>query len=267
MQREARQRAERPDRPRPVAGAQRARGVLHQRQTVAAGELEERIHVGRQAQLVHRHDRLRAGRDGTLGGRRIEVVGARVHVREDGGRAVLPDGVRGGDERQRRHDHLVPRSDARDVERELQRGRAVRRRHRLGRADACRERLLELAHARTLRDPARRDHVGDGDSLVAAQVGTGERDLDHAASLWIGTAGAPLRSARHHSTSRVRPASRSTSASKPSRSRARLVSASRRVTPLTARAGPCTDRQVGAHHGEQLSRPAPAGSSPSRWRR
>ena len=62
VQREARQRPERADRPALVAGADRARGVLDDRQAVALGELEQRVHVGRQAELVHRHDRLRARR-------------------------------------------------------------------------------------------------------------------------------------------------------------------------------------------------------------
>ena len=102
-----------------VAGADRARRVLDERQAVALGELQEGVHVGRQADLVDRHDRLRARRDRALGGGRIEVVGARVDVREDRLRAAVPDGVGGRDERQRRHDHLVAGADAGDVQREL----------------------------------------------------------------------------------------------------------------------------------------------------
>ena len=58
------------------------------------------------------------------------------------------------DERQRGHDHLVPGADARRVEGEMERGRAARRRHRLGGADAAREGLLELLDSRPLGQPA-----------------------------------------------------------------------------------------------------------------
>ena len=69
MQREAGQRPERADRPPAVGRADRARGVLDDRQPVALAEREEGVHVGRQAELVDRHDRLRAARDRALGRR------------------------------------------------------------------------------------------------------------------------------------------------------------------------------------------------------
>ena len=94
--------------------------------------------------LVDGHDRLRRGGDRALGGGRVEVVGARVDVGEDRLGAAVPDGVGGRDERQRRHDHLVARAHARDVQRERQRGRAAGRGHRLRGAHTRRERLLEL---------------------------------------------------------------------------------------------------------------------------
>ena len=73
-----------------------------------------------------------------------------------------------------------------DVERELQRGRAVGRRDGVARADALGEGRLELAHARALGDPAGGDRLGDRGALVAAQVGTAERDLHQAARAELG---------------------------------------------------------------------------------
>ncbi len=201
-------------------------------------------------------------RDGALDGVRVEVVRARVDVGEDRRRAALPDGVGGGDERQRRHDHLVARTDARDVQRELQRGRAVRDGDGLGGADALRERGLELAHARALRDPARGDRPRRPRRPRRRAGTAGERDLHHdaSASMRVGCVGTPARSPRHHSTRRVRPSSRSTSASKPSSSRARRRVGQAPRDAVHGALGAVLDGEVGAHHLEQhLGEPEQAG--------
>ena len=61
VQREARQRAERADRPALVGRADRARRVLDEQQPALVGEREERVHVGGQPDLVDRHDGLGRG--------------------------------------------------------------------------------------------------------------------------------------------------------------------------------------------------------------
>ena len=195
---------------------------------------------------MHRHDRLGARGDRALGGRRVEVVRARVDVGEHRRRAALPDRVGRGDERERGHDDLVAGADARGVQREVQRGRAARHGHRVGGADALGEGLLELAHARALRDPAGGDDRRDGGALVPGQVRLGDRDV-HWAPARLGA-----RSARHHSTRPRRPASMSTSAVKPRSRAAAVVSASRRGTLVDGALGAELDLEaLGAHHLEQ----------------
>src|ERR1700712_4633806 len=127
-------------------GADRAGGVLDDRQAVTVGEQGEGVHVGGQADLVHRHDRFGATGDRPLGGGRVEVAGGGIDVGEDRGPAALPDRVGGGDEGERGDDHLVAGADPGDVERELQGGRAVGRRDRLGGAHTGGEGALELFH-------------------------------------------------------------------------------------------------------------------------
>ena len=91
-----------------------------------------------------------------------------------------------------------PGPTPRDVERELQRGGAVRRGDRLGGADALGEGGLERLHARALGDPARRDHRGDAPSAsppVKQGRANGTCITDAFASARRGSC---ARSARHH---------------------------------------------------------------------
>ena len=195
VQREAGQRAERADRPALVLRADGARGVLDELEPVALGQRDEGVHVRRQPDLVHGHDRLRALGDRALGRRGVEVVGQRVDVGEDRRRAALPDGVGRGDEGQRRDDDLVAGADARDVEREVQRGGAVGRGHRVGRAHALGVGGLEGGDARALGDPAGGDGLGDGGA-----VGLGQRRAANGTSIRRPSpAGSPAssRSTRH----------------------------------------------------------------------
>ena len=113
VQREAGQRAQRADRPALVRARRwRRRRPRRARARSASASAMKRVHVGRQPDLVHGHDRLRALGDRALGRRGVEVVGQRVDVGEDRRRAALPDRVGGGDERQRRDDDLVAGADA-----------------------------------------------------------------------------------------------------------------------------------------------------------
>ena len=121
---------------------------------------------------------------------------------------------------------------------------------------------LELAHARALGDPTRGDDLGDRVALVAAQGTAGERDSHHdaSASMRVGCVGAPARSPRHHSTSRVRPSSRSTSASKPSSLAGDVGAGQAAGDAVDGALGPVLDGEVGVHHLEQhLGQPEQAG--------
>ena len=69
MQREAGERAERADQSPVVARADGTGGVLDDCDTVALAEFEELVHVGRQPELVDRHDRVGAFGDRALGAR------------------------------------------------------------------------------------------------------------------------------------------------------------------------------------------------------
>ena len=195
-----------------------------------------------QAELVDRHDRLGARGDGALGRLRVEVERARVDVGEDRRRAALPDRVGGRDERHRRHDHLVAGADARRrAARAAARSCSWRRRRPRPRRRARRTPPRTRARAGPGRPSRWRSPSATASPSSPRSVGRlNGISITRLASERVGWVGTPARSPRHHSTRRVSPSSRSTSASKPSSSRASSVSASRRVTPLTARAGPCS---------------------------
>src|SRR5258707_506404 len=66
-----------------VAGADRLRGVLDDREAVRAGDLVDRVHVGRLAVEVDRDHGPRAGRDRVLEPGRVEVERLGLDVDED----------------------------------------------------------------------------------------------------------------------------------------------------------------------------------------
>ena len=101
-----------------VAGAERAGGVLDQRQV---GQLLE---ARGPAEQVHRHDRLRPRRDLDLRG--VDVVRRRVDVDEDGRGAGERNDVRGRGKRVGGDDHLVARPDPEREHGEVERGGARR---------------------------------------------------------------------------------------------------------------------------------------------
>ena len=91
-------------------------GVLDDREAVALGDRDERIHVGHEPVQVDRHDRLRPGRDGRLHevGVHREVLGPDVHEDRAGARAQ--DDADGGVEAEADRDDLVARADAEAVQ-------------------------------------------------------------------------------------------------------------------------------------------------------
>ena len=86
------------------------------------------VEIDRHAALIDGDDRAGRRRQRRGDGVARQVAGDRVDVGEDGVRADVADGVRRRDERERRDDDVVTRTDPRDDEREMQRGGAARRR-------------------------------------------------------------------------------------------------------------------------------------------
>ena len=95
-----------------VLRAERLAGVLDQDEVVLLGQRPERIELAGVAEDVHGDDALRPLGDRRLDCCRFEVHGPLVDVGEDGRRAFVDEAVRRGDERVRRRDHLVARSEA-----------------------------------------------------------------------------------------------------------------------------------------------------------
>ena len=174
----------------------------------------------------------------------IEVVGARVDVGEHRRGAALPDRVGGRDERHRGHDHLVARADA-----ATRRARAAapwcsswsrpRRRRRRARRTPPRTRARAgPARPSRRRSPRRRPRPRRraGSGLLN---GISIRTPSPASAVGlVGRAGAlaapPLDEAREALLEVDLGLEAELARGQ------RSVSASRRVTPLTARAGPCS---------------------------
>jgi hypothetical protein len=115
-------------------------------------------------------------RDRTLDRRRREVQRPRVDVREDRRRALVHGAVRGGDERVRRGDHLVPGADSGDDAEQVEAGGSARDGRRVRRPDDLGERLLEAVDRRPEREPARAEDVRDELLLALVEPRGGEVD-------------------------------------------------------------------------------------------
>ena len=105
----------------PAAGADRLGGVLDQYQTMTARDRQQRLHRGHLPEQVDRHDGPGPRRDGCLHRRRVEIETDGIDVHEHRGPAGIMDGARGGEEGERRGDHLVRRGQPQGPEREQQR--------------------------------------------------------------------------------------------------------------------------------------------------
>ncbi len=186
-----------------VRRAERAGGVLDQRQ------LRQLLEPRRPAEQVHGEDRLRVRRDAPRGVLGIDVHRHRVDVDEHGPRAHERDDVRGRRERVRGHEHLVARPDPGREHADVQRRGPGRDGDGVLRAGGAREQPLELLHLRPHRQLAALDHGCDLGELLLA--GVGQRQADYV------SAGLRL---RYHAIVLSSPSSSSTFASKPSCSRA-----------------------------------------------
>ena len=263
----------RADRPAPVHRARRAGGVLDHGDAPRLAERPDGVQVGGHAGLVDHDDRPGARRSGAA--RSSPGPGSAVAASTSAKTGVRPhvaDRVRGGDERQRRDHDLVPGADPGGDERQVQRGRARGHGDRVPGADRARR---TRPRTRATRGPC-----ATQPEATAAAAACASSSPSHGRITGMVTArlaqsrrgppapgSAPFaRSARHQETSLARPSSRPTSAFQPRRSAAAETSASRRVTPLTLRAGPNSGSRSTAHDLERASRRARAGWSRSRCR-
>ena len=149
-------------------GEMRLAGVFHNRQLMFLGKLENEVHLRRCAAHVDRQDAAGPGSDALfdLLGVDLERLAIGVHEHRQG--VLQQYDVHRGDERVRRNEHLVLRSDVEGVKRRPKGGRPAGS----GEAVACAEpagpRLLELldrAPPRTV--PLQRPQDRHPDLLVA----------------------------------------------------------------------------------------------------
>ena len=165
--------------------------------------------------------------------------------------------VGGGDERERRHHDVVARADSGDDQREVQRRRAARHRDRVL---APAWRAANAASNSATRGPC----ATQPDSITSATAATSSVPSHGCITLMRVMTQAPIgrpRSRRAAAATtrpvgadppRGRPA-----ATKPRSRAAAVVSASRRVTPLTARSGPCSTSR-----SESIARSSASARSP-----
>ena len=145
---EARQIAQAAAAPAVMLGRVRLRRVLDHPQAVPPGDGQDRVHVGRLAVEMHRHDGPRARRDRRLDLGRIQVVGIGRNVDKHRRRAGLVDRLGGRVEGERGCDHLIARADAARQERQVQRRSARSDPDRGLGADKAGESLLERSDLR-----------------------------------------------------------------------------------------------------------------------
>ena len=151
-------------------------GVFDHLQAVALRDGQDGRHVGRQAGVVHRQDRLGARRDRRLDGEAVDVQRGRVDVDQLHVGAEVAhhlgrggEGVRGGDD-------LVAGADADGLERQVQPGggRVDGQAVQAGIAEKGREVGLEALGLGPGGDPARPQRVDDFGDLFLADVGQRE---------------------------------------------------------------------------------------------
>ena len=140
------------------------------------GDSAQLVELARVAEHVDRDDRLRALGDRGLDGTRIHVQRAGIDVCENGRPALENEAVRGGDERDRRRDHLVAGLNAGNSAQEVEPGRATRQGNRIRSADPLGDHLLEAIDHRAEREPPRPQHFQHELFFALAEIRPRQRD-------------------------------------------------------------------------------------------
>ena len=105
-------------------GADGLTGVFNEDKAVTAGEITERVHIGRNAKGVDNQNGAGARRDGAGHGGGIEVEGDGVNLGKDGRGANLENCVGHGHKCKGGHDYLVAFADAEREQSEMETGGA-----------------------------------------------------------------------------------------------------------------------------------------------
>jgi Coenzyme PQQ synthesis protein D (PqqD) len=151
----------------------RLRAIFDDLDAASARDIHDFRHVGRPAGKVNRDDRsCPLGEDGR-DRLRSDVAALGIDIGENGSRSDEHCARCRGDERARRDDHLIARTDAEGAQCELEGYRPVRERDRAAPAESLGTGLLEREHVwpGPLIDAAGAQHRGDGSDFVIAVEG------------------------------------------------------------------------------------------------
>ena len=102
-----------------ITRAMRLCRVLHDGQLVLLGNRVNGVHVGRQAEDVHGHDGLRAGRDGHFELGRVDSAPYWIDIDKHRRSADVVDGPGGGNEGKRRGDDFIAGTDVKTAQCEV----------------------------------------------------------------------------------------------------------------------------------------------------
>ena len=158
--------------------ADRARGVLDERNAVATSQGNEAAQVAGHANLMHAQDGSGARRDGLFDERRVDVVGERIDVDEHRLRADVTDAVGGGDVRVTDGDHFVAALHSGSYQREMEGSRATGNGASMWSSDEICELPLERRDLGALGDPPAEDHAARGVGLRFAHYWLRNRNHD-----------------------------------------------------------------------------------------
>ena len=96
-------------------------GILDRECAVSGGDVHDGVHLTSDARVVHGDNRFRTRRDRVLDQRLVEVQGVRADLDEHGDGAAEHERVRGRDEGEGWHDHLVAWPHVHERRRQLER--------------------------------------------------------------------------------------------------------------------------------------------------
>lgn len=124
--------------------------ILDDENTVAPGNGGDRVHVGADARIVHDVDGARAVRYGRFDARLVDVQRVGPDVDKNRRAAAHDHGIGGRNERERRHDDLVARTDVAQHRRQFERRSARGCQQRVRRGKPLREPCLAPARVWTV---------------------------------------------------------------------------------------------------------------------